>query len=64
MTGQENIQTGITDLGIGQQGILGGQQALGAGQGAIQGVIGAPGEGQPHYFILPVKPVLWAVNRL
>jgi hypothetical protein len=63
MTGQENIQTGITDLGIGQQGILGGQQALGAGQGAIQGVIGAPGEGQPQPYS-PVKPVLWAVNRL
>jgi hypothetical protein len=64
MTGQENIKRSITGLQTGQQGILGGQQALGAGQGAIQGVIGAPGEGQPHYLILPVKPVLWAVNRL
>jgi hypothetical protein len=63
MTGQENIQTGITDLGIGQQGILGGQQALGAGQGAIQGVLVLPQKVSRKPYS-PVRPVLWAVNRL
>jgi hypothetical protein len=77
MTGQENIQTGITGLETGQQGlmtgqenlqtgqqsILGGQQALGAGQGAIQGLLVLPQKVSRKPYS-PVRPVLWAVNRL
>jgi hypothetical protein len=47
MTGQKDIQTGITGLETGQAGLMTGQQTLGAGQGAIQGAIGTPAEGQP-----------------